>query len=190
MGKTTKDYEGWRDRPYRDPSGKNISVGYGINISDPSSKGLIPEDVISGRRPLSKDEGEYSFNKKMSYAREEARKNIGKAYDELEPEARVIVDDIHYNGAHRGMPGFIKAISKKDYGRAADELEYQNADKKTRRTAYYDQTGNRAKDHISVLRNLSNNEIAVDGREMRRQFKAMKGLDQGRPNNRTEAELD
>lgn len=173
MAKSTKDYEGFKKRPYQDPSGKNRSVGYGINIDDPSNKGLIPDDVINNKRDLTPEEGEKSYGVKMGQAQSTSRKTFGKQYDSMPDEAKAVVDDMHYNMGgemSKKFPGFTKAIQSGDYGRAADELQFSDADKKNKETPYYQQTKHRAQDHVAALKNLSS------GMDMRRQYRAMKGI--------------
>lgn len=169
--RTTKDYEGFRDKVYKDPSGKNRSVGYGINIDDESNKGLIPDDVIKGKRPLTKDEGEISYNAKMKQAQSAAQKTLGKKYSELDDEAREVVDDMYYNmgeSAAKKFKGLHKALNAGDYKRAADEIQFSDAYKKDEETPYYKQTGNRAKDHVERMRRAAERKELGD--EMVRQL--------------------
>ena len=152
---STKSYEGWRDKPYSDK--ENLAIGYGTNISDPSTAGLIPQDVLQGKRKLTRAEGDKAFNVKYDAAIEETKNFLGiNTFTKLKQDVRNTVVDIVYN---LGLPrassfkGFWSAIKKGNYKRAADELKYinPNAEKKIE-TPYYKDVGNRAKKHIKRLK--------------------------------------
>lgn len=154
MGRTTKDYEGFRDSIYKDTKGKR-TVGYGFNIDDPVTAKMVHPDVVSGRRKMSREEAEPVYHKRMGLAKSDAKKYLGKTYDSLDDSAREAVHDMSYNMGHDKLSkfkGMKAALDKGDYGRAADEVEYSDANTKKQRTPYYQQTGDRAKENVERFR--------------------------------------
>lgn len=160
----TKEYEGFVPNIYKDTVGKR-TIGYGFNIDDPAMAKMIPPDVLAGERPISKEESDIIFQNRNDQAISDSIKYMGDAYDLLDPEVKFVLNDMAYNlGPNKlnKFKGLKKALENQDYKRAADELQYRNADTKDEASPYYLQTGRRAKDHVQRLLDANNRKIAGD----------------------------
>lgn len=138
----TKQYEGFRDTVYKDTEG-NPTIGYGFNLNDPNMRQMIPADVISGQRPLARDEADRIFIPRYNQAAREAFTYLGRDnFMKLDPERQAIIVDMAYNMGFDKLSGFKalkQAITDGDYIKAASEMK---------NSKWYDQVGNRSKEHV------------------------------------------
>lgn len=146
----TKDFEGWRDRPYLDTQG-NQTIGYGFNLNDPIVTKMMPSDVVMGHKPLEKALADEIFNKRYGIAVNDASSYVGQdLFNTLSEGQKNVLVDMAYNMGLpklQGFGGMKKALLARDFARAAEEMKYRNADKKTDLTPYFSQTGRRAKNN-------------------------------------------
>ena len=149
IGKDTKFFEGWRSNIYQDPGGRNRAIGYGFNIDEPSVSALLPEDVRTGKRGITKEEATPIFEKKYNIAQKEAKSYLGEDVFNTSPkEVQNIISDMTYNMGLPTMSTFKnlkQSIINKDWDKAANDLKDSN---------WYRQTGRRGKRHESTLRKL------------------------------------
>ena len=128
-----------------------VTGGYGHQLTTAEKK-LYPEGSV-----IPSDVVEKWFKKDMQEAKTDAEKYLkGLRVDE---EVFNIVVNMAFNMGRARLSKFAgmkKALSSTppDYERAALEMEYIDADKKTRKTPYYRQTGDRAKRLIFRMRKL------------------------------------
>lgn len=145
-GERTKEFEGYRSDIYKDTVGKR-TIGYGFNIDDPYISQFIPEDVVSGKRPISKEESESVFETLYKKAREDARKFLGSdTYDRLPPELKDTMDDLSYNMGLNTLSQFKKfkaALKEGDTQKAAEELK---------NSKWFEQTGRRSRYHYEKMK--------------------------------------
>ena len=142
----TKKNEGFRSKTYTDTTG-NLTTGYGFNLNDPVTAGMLPEDVISGSRGLTRKEADEVFQKRMALAQADAVQFLGdKHYQALDPLRQSVLNDMAYNMGLPKLAGFKKfkkALLSGDYEKAADEMK---------NSKWYKQTKKRAKDLTEKMR--------------------------------------
>ncbi len=145
----TKEFESFRPDIYLDTAGKR-TVGYGFNIDDPTVSKEINPDIVSGNRPMAKEEGDAVFKKLSTRGQEDAQAVLGTdTYDKLPDKVRGVMNDMAYNlGRTRfsGFPKMIKAIQEGDYKTASDEMV---------NSKWYGQVGSRSKQHIETMRGIA-----------------------------------
>lgn len=138
----TKQFEGYRDRIYKDTKGHN-TIGYGFNIDEPGVAQLIPQSVTDGLRPITPQESDAVYNVLYQKAQNDAINFVGKdKFAALPPEKQAILTDLAYNLGPNKLGGFVKfkdAVLKGDNLRAASELKDSE---------WYKQVGNRGKHHV------------------------------------------
>lgn len=137
----TKDFEGFRDRVYKDTKG-HPTIGYGFNLDDPDMRSQIPASVIAGIQPLDQKLADNIFIQRYNQAAKDAYKFIGPKLLELDPQRQAIIVDMAYNMGADKLAGFKlmkKAILSGDYQRAASEMKDSD---------WYKQTGRRSKHHV------------------------------------------
>ncbi len=142
----TKNYEGFSSDVYKDSVGKR-TVGYGFNLED-TSIDLHP-DVVSGKRPITKQESDTAFDKRYSIAEKDARKFLGDSFNKLNQDQKDTVVDMAYNMGYARLSTFKKfkaSVQEGNWGKAAEELK---------NSKWYGQTGRRAKEHYSVFKQLA-----------------------------------
>jgi lysozyme len=134
-----KKREGFRSKPYRDTR-KILTVGYGTNIEDPSTRKLIPTPVLLGLRDLTPQEAEVALMKKLPTAIMDAQNFIGKdVYSNLPPSRQNVLVDMAYQLGGPRLSGFKKvkeSIASGDFNRAADEILNSDYAKQTTNRAY------------------------------------------------------
>lgn len=120
-----KTDEGFRGNIYRDTVGIP-TVGYGFNINDPAMRRLIPKDVLSSKRELSKKEADVIFNKRYEIAENDAIKYLGKdKFLDLNKKQREAITNMSYAMGINRLNGFKrlkKALIDKDYEKASTEV--------------------------------------------------------------------
>jgi len=136
--KMTKDFEGFRERPYRDTLGIP-TVGYGFNIS----AGGVPEEVASGSRSMSREEADAIFEPKYLEAEGRARSFAGPVYDRLPEEKKAILNDMAYNLGDR-------LFKFENMQAAIHEQRFGDVPKEMKDSKWYKQVGRRSKALISL----------------------------------------
>jgi len=120
----TKKEEGYRDRPYKDSKGI-LTIGYGFNMQEPGISALIPKDVKSGKRALTKKEADDIFNKAYTIAEQDAIKFSGESWDSMNKQQKKALIDMSYQLGGAKLSGFKelkKAIKSEDWERASKEI--------------------------------------------------------------------
>jgi len=141
----TKQFEGFVPTIYMDTKG-NPTVGSGLNLKDKMVRGLVPADVISGKRPITPQENDIAVNAMYDNAVMVAREYAGNAWYNMTPEQRASIVDMAYNLGSAKLGDFKamrKAIQRSDWNGVADEMV--NSD-------WYDQVGRRSKYHEKQFR--------------------------------------
>lgn len=125
MKSDTKKNEGFRSTIYKDTKGIE-TVGQGFNTQDPVTRDMLPKDVAEGKRAITKQENETTYNKRMDLAKQDARTYLGaKDYDALDDNRKSVLHDMSYNIGLTRLMKFEKlkdAIQKKDWERAGAEI--------------------------------------------------------------------
>ena len=107
--------EGYEESPYADPSGKGFCVGIGHHITKDDDYAEF----------YSKSQIDYLFARDLETALCTARFYI-KNFDSLPPLIKKVVVGVQWTVGPTGFGRFHKfcdALSRRDYNRAADELE-------------------------------------------------------------------
>jgi len=152
----TKNFEGWRSKPYQDPGGKNKSIGWGFNMSNPMIASMLTPEVMADGE-LSKEEAQPIFDKLYVNAVKEATSFVGQdTFDKLSEGQKNVLVDMAYNmGVQRlskfkGMQG---ALQSGNYPRAGAELKYNNPDAELpQETPYFKATGRRGRNnYLQIL---------------------------------------
>ena len=124
-----KDYikrnEGYNPNIYNDT--KIIpTTGYGFNIKADHIKRLIPRDVLSGKRALTKPESDDIFEKVYTTAVSDAESFVGsKVFNTLPSEKKQVLIDMSYNMGGTKLRGFERmreALISGDMATARKEL--------------------------------------------------------------------
>ncbi len=143
----TKQFEGFRDKPYKDTVGKR-TVGYGFNLDDPTVAKMVPKAVSLGLRPISKTESDNIFNVLYARAQNDAVKYIGKDnFGNLNPKTQSTLVDMSYNMGYNKLSEFKKfkaALIEGDMNKAAAEMKD---------STWFKQVGNRSQFHYNVIKN-------------------------------------
>jgi len=125
MGADTKKEEGFRADIYKDTKGIK-TVGQGFNVEDKVTASMLPADVVSGKRPITKAENDIAYNKRMDLAKKDAREYLGAdTYDKLDPDRKSVMDDMSYNMGKPTLSKFEKlreAVQKGDWSAASKEI--------------------------------------------------------------------
>jgi len=150
----TKQFEGFSPIIYKDTKGKK-TIGYGFNIDDPYMASLIPKDVLSGKRPLTKEEADRIFDKRYEIAQKDASKFIGEdKVNKLPAPVRATITDMSYNLGSSKLSEFKKfksAIREGDTQKAAEELK---------NSKWYEQVGERSKEHYNTIKSQPKLDIS------------------------------
>lgn len=144
--KQTKQFEGWRDKPYIDTRGVP-TIGWGFNLTDSLVKSLVPKDVQQGKRPLTKTEAMPIFDKLYARAESTARDYLGDKFDVLPDPVKDVVTDMSYNLGSKinGFKNMKKEILLGDTQGIGFEM--MNSD-------WFKQVGNRSKQHYQTIVSL------------------------------------
>lgn len=126
MVRMIRQNEGFRPTTYRDTVGKR-TIGIGFNLDDPTTAQMLPQDVVSGARPLALQEAETIFqNKRLPVAMSDATNFMGsEAFQALDPVRQGVLVDLAYNMGGPSLAGFKKmkaALLAGDYASASNEL--------------------------------------------------------------------
>lgn len=144
----TKDYEGFRSTIYRDTRGKR-TVGYGFNVDDPSVANVLPTEVSSGQRPITRDEANSAFDTLYQRAQKDAADVVGQdTYLNMPGQVQDVVNDMSYNMGRSKLAGFKKAVGalqEGDYAKFGDEIKDSN---------WFSQVGRRSRDHLATVDGL------------------------------------
>lgn len=134
----TRKFEGTRLIAYKDTTG-NLTIGTGHKLSKSETF-----RIVSPRK------AENLFQQDMTKAIISTKRNI-KNFDTLPRNVKLIFVDLAFNCGDAGLRKFKKAISAAnthDFIQVAEELE---------NSKWYKQTGRRARNHVSTLRNAYEN---------------------------------
>lgn len=120
----TKQFEGYRDAPYKDTEGKT-TIGYGFNLDDPAMKQRLVDAGYTGGK-IKSEVAEKAFDNAYSSARFDAAKYLGyDAFNKLDPDRQAILTDMSYNlGLNRlsKFKNLRNAIIDGDYQLASKEM--------------------------------------------------------------------
>jgi len=143
----TQNYEGWVPNIYEDSEGYK-TIGWGFNIDDEAIAKLLPKDVLSGKRKLTKEEATPIFTKLYANAKQDAINFVGEdVFSQLDPVRQNVLIDMSYNlGADKlgGFKELRKALQSGDYKKAAYEMK---------NSKWFGQVGGRSKEHYKKMLN-------------------------------------
>jgi WXG100 family type VII secretion target len=143
-------------------SRKIPTIGVGFNLTKPGARqriealGLNYDDVLAGRQTLTDPQIDELLRQDVQQAMTDARDLVSN-FDQLPHAAQMIVVDMAFN---MGKPKFSKfknaidALENEDFARAANEMQYRNGNGPPY-TPWYQQTGNRARNHVETMRKLA-----------------------------------
>lgn len=154
---------GKKGRPYlayTDTKGKR-TIGNGINMDAPHNEKFLRDRVsdeeykamYNGTMKISEALNEEAVRYNIKLALNLAENNI-QQFHTMPYEVRALSTDVFYNlgNVPKKMPKFTKALNDKDYKQASLELKYFDPSTDMNRTSgYYDDTGDRAKEHFNTL---------------------------------------
>jgi GH24 family phage-related lysozyme (muramidase) len=132
------------------------SIGYGTQITDPAVQemmrglGFDPEDYLSGKKKLSKDDAKLLMVEGMNVAVKDAKQFL-PSFEDHPKGVREVLVDMSYNMGLTTLSqfkNFKAALKKKDYKTAAKEMKYTS---KGTLSPWYKQTGQRAKDLHKIM---------------------------------------
>lgn len=145
--------EGFRSATYMDTVGKP-TIGYGFNLDS----GIAPKvwkksglarykrlaDVRNGKEKITPEEGEALFQTSYNIARDAARK-VYPEFDKLNQSQRLALTDMSYQmgeNSLRGFKGLFRALRANDKNAIVSSV---------RRSKYFEQTPNRAREVMKLL---------------------------------------
>lgn len=143
----TKNFEGWRDKPYADTVGVK-TIGYGFNMSDPIVSKMIPPEVSSGKKALAREKADEIFNKRYELAMNDAMQYAGAdVFNSMDEPRKIILIDMAYNLGGPRLAGF------KDLKRALMAKDYDEAAEQIKNSKWYKQVGRRGQNHYMQMKN-------------------------------------
>ncbi len=108
---------------------------------------MLPADVVSGKRPITKTENDKAYNKRMVLAKNDAREYLGAdIYDKLDPDRQSAFDDMSYN---MGKPTLSKFKKVKEAARKGD---WDTASKEVLNSKYAQDVPNRAQRNAAIIK--------------------------------------
>lgn len=150
---TLTRHEGKKDLAYNDSRG-NRTIGIGFNLERTTAKqslenlGLNYSNVYAGKQALSETQINTLLEEDVNKATEDARKYIGKDFDDIPAQAKEVVINMSYNLGLTRLSKFKKlrlALLKKDYASAADEMKDSR---------WHHQVGRRSRELVKTMRSL------------------------------------
>lgn len=121
-----KTNEGYRDTIYNDTKGLK-TIGYGFNLTDTETARLLPYEVVSGKRKITREEADLVFSKRLNIAMKDAISFMGgqENYANLTDSQKKGLIDMAYNLGLTRLNKFEKlreALFNGDKLRAKDEV--------------------------------------------------------------------
>lgn len=121
-----KKNEDFRSKIYKDTKGKR-TTGYGFNIEDEATRRLLPPDVVSGKREITREEADIAFDKRFQMATSDAVSYMGGQdnFSKLSESQKTGLVDMSYNLGLTSLNGFEelrKALYKGDKGMAKEQV--------------------------------------------------------------------
>lgn len=153
-----RHHEGARKKVYKDSKGIP-TIGIGFNLKQPSAKHILQElgidykKTLQGKYILTDAQIESLFKITFEKAHNDARRIVPN-FDSHPSEVKAILVDMCFNLGDEGFSkfeNFIKALSTKDYYKAAYEMVDSD---------WYKQVGNRAKTLVNMMKNVAASERA------------------------------
>jgi lysozyme len=145
-------HEGFVGKPYKDSVGVT-TVGYGRNLE---ANPITEEewDSLGGKRdlnkkPLTKDEAQVLFQNDLNRAQNVANTLFRNVWGNLNDSRCGVLVDMAFNLGPKRLAGFeklYKALSKKDFKKAAEEMK---------NSEWYKQVGRRGKALVKMMRDGS-----------------------------------
>jgi len=144
-GNKTKRFEGFRRKIYFDTTG-NRTIGYGFNIDDKSVSSLLSNDIIIGKRLITKNEADNVFQNLYNRAENDAKIFIGeKEFDSLSLDKQEVITDMAYN---MGLP---KLLEFRKFRKFVRNKDFYNASKELIDSKWFEQVGNRSRHHVRIF---------------------------------------
>lgn len=121
--------EGFRDTAYLDTK-NNPTIGYGLNLNSEhicqklEKMGYSISSLKSKRQKISKSDAEILLKDELERSLIDAKKFIAN-WDELDPNAQMVLVDMAYNMGYTKLSKFVKfkaALENLDYARAKAEM--------------------------------------------------------------------
>ena len=133
----TQYFEGWRPDIYKDTKG-NKTIGYGFKLS--SVQNLLPKEVLSGQRGLTKEEALPVFNILYKEAQDRAKQyTTPEIFTQLNPRQRNIITDMSYNLGNNlfGFKNMRQALLQKDFQTVIKEMKDSDWYKQVKQRSMY-----------------------------------------------------
>lgn len=131
-------HEGWKNKPYICPAGhKTIGVGFNLDAH------VLPEYIATHLRvygEITDSMVEDLLSISIEAVTNQCRGIWHDFYTYPEIKRNALCDLIFNMGAgkiQKGFPSFVRAVSAKDWQRAADEIKYSNGQKKDKLSDYW-----------------------------------------------------
>jgi lysozyme len=147
----TSEFEGFREKPYRDSRGF-LTVGFGTNLDNPGSAKLAERVGLDLNRirksGLTKTEAQTLLNAGLKIAVSDARK-FAPNFDTLPRDAQHVLVDMSYNLGGPTLGEFKKlraALARNDFDSAAREMTD---------SLWFNQTGNRSRALVARMKALA-----------------------------------
>ena len=151
----TAQWETYGGKPslFAYPDADSKSIGYGFFLGNPDAKNRIEslgynfQSVFEGEQSISSQDAATLFRQDIQTATRDAQQ-LFRSYGEQPAAVQLILTDMAYNlGLNRlsRFPKFRAAIEAKNYQEAAKELIDSR---------WYEQVGNRSKNHVRTLQGL------------------------------------
>lgn len=158
-----REGDGKKGRPflsYDDDTGAR-TIGNGINMDAPHNEEFLRarvsdedyEAMYNGTKKIPEELNEQAVKYNIKLALDLAEDTIDN-FHTMPYDVMLLSTDMYYNlgDVPSKMPNFNKALNEKDYHQASLELKYHDPSKDRKRTTgYYQQTGDRARDHFKTL---------------------------------------
>lgn len=147
---------GFISKPYKDSKGIwTVGCGFNLERKDAdkilSSFGVSKQDLISGKKELTKEQMINLFKINLSTAIKDAKQWIPNL-EEQPKEVQMICVDMSFN------MGLNTILTFKNTAKAITEKKYDEAAKHMKNSKWFNQVGNRSKHHVRVMESLSNHQ--------------------------------
>jgi len=147
------NHEDIRKSVYSDNGG--LAIGIGFNLGKKGAKkriealGLDYQAVCNGKQELTFEQIYTLMAEDTESAMADAKKYIGEKWTTLHPDAKEIIINMSYNLGKTRLLQFRRlrgALIKEDYVKASQEME---------KSKWYNQTGSRARELTSKMKNIN-----------------------------------
>ena len=146
-------HEGKNHNVY-DDSRSIPTIGIGFNLNSPYAKsrlksiGVDYDHLLAGKSSLTKEQMYHLFYQDVQTAVDDARKFL-PSFDKQPKEIRIVLIDMSFNLGLTRLNQFVK------FHKALMDRDYLEASKEMIDSRWYRQVGNRSKELVGIVRDLS-----------------------------------